>query len=396
VLRNDRPMSDIVQTESAGMLYPESEAEEVPASGRRRQEPTSFAEAPYPQTQRRSISEAESARFEVRPGDRRDSDRREGERRLGERRQGERRGASALRDEVQWTVAPGRRARTRLSDRRIFGMKASRLMLLVVALVAGGMAAFLATRGARPEPRSATEVAIQPAPAPVKAPTERVLVAKTTIGVGEHISPAALEWVDWPVKSMQPDYLTEASDPNAIKTLTGSLARAEVLAGEPIRPQKILKSDGSYLSAVLGEGMRAVSVAVAADSASGGFISPNDRVDVVLTRQMAPSELSKPVMQSEVILRNVRVLAINANLGNSTKDAPASKDAASAQPDMFKGQGTATLALDAAQSVVIINAASAGRLSLALRSAADFAKSTGAPVGGTNQAIRLTSPFWAN
>ena len=46
-------------------------------------------------------------------------------------------------------------------------------MLLAVALAAGGMAAFMATRGARPEVRPGTEVAIQTAPAPVKTPTER-------------------------------------------------------------------------------------------------------------------------------------------------------------------------------------------------------------------------------
>ena len=165
--------------------------------------------------------------------------------------------------------------------------------------------------------------------------------------------------------------------------LSGAVARTELLAGEPIRREKLGQAGAGYLSAILEPGKRAVAVPVSPRSASGGFIMPNDRVDVVLTTGAAGAETSS------TILENVRVLAINARLGASETEAATANPAES----MFAENALATLELDPAQAELIISAAN-GMLSLVLRPTADETPSADAATRAVNQNIRLTSPFW--
>ena len=81
-------------------------------------------------------------------------------------------------------------------------MRASRIILLLVALLAGGLAAFLATRGDAPQ---TVEVA-----GPTKIVQEakaQILVAKTAIGVGQRLSEETVEWQDWPELAVRPEYV---------------------------------------------------------------------------------------------------------------------------------------------------------------------------------------------
>jgi pilus assembly protein CpaB len=260
------------------------------------------------------------------------------------------------------------------------GIKPSRIALLVVALIAGGLAAWLAV-GRQPE---APPVAVveEAAPAP-EAPTVEVLVAKDSIPVGTRLTADLLEWQKWPETTVRAEYVTSAATPEAMTDLAGSVARSEMFAGEPIRTEKLGRAGAGYLSAILEPGKRAVSVAIDARSASGGFIVPNDHVDVVLTTATSSEQTSR------TILTNVRVLAINARLG--APDA----EAATATPEesMFADGALATLELDPAQAELIINAAN-GSLSLVLRPMSDTTETKDAAVQAINQTIRLTSPFW--
>src|SRR5690554_3216853 len=155
-------------------------------------------------------------------------------------------------------------------------MRPARIVLLVVALVAGGLAAFLVTRGGTPAPQQqlvTTEL--------IEEAKTQVLVAKAPIGVGERLNADVLEWQDWPQGAVRAEYVTVTAMPQAPADLTGAVARFEFFPGEPIREAKLVRSDQGYLSAVLSEGMRGVSVSVNAASSAGGFIVPNDHVDVV-------------------------------------------------------------------------------------------------------------------
>ena len=176
-------------------------------------------------------------------------------------------------------------------------MKAARLIVLGVALAAGAAAYWLSFS---PAPPPAKETP------PVAADTADVLVAKTDIGVGRSVAPENLAWQPWPVNAAGPLYIRRSERPNAIEDMQGYVARAPFIAGEPIREQKLVKANGSgFMSAILPAGMRAVSTEISAETGAGGFILPNDYVDVILTHEGNQSFVS------ETILRNVRVLAID-------------------------------------------------------------------------------------
>ena len=197
------------------------------------------------------------------------------------------------------------------------------------------------------------------APAPVvkvvqpQADTVEILVAKTDIGVGRAVSPENLAWQAWPAKVAGPLFIKRTARPNAIDELKGSVARSPFVVGEPIREQKLVKADGSgFLSAILPAGMRAVSTEISAETGAGGFILPNDYVDVLLTRAQDEHFVS------ETVLRNVRVLAIDQTI--EEKDGQ----------KVVVGK-TVTLELLPRQTEVLALSRRRGNLSLALRSLAD-------------------------
>ncbi|QDZ12979.1 Flp pilus assembly protein CpaB [Devosia ginsengisoli] len=257
-------------------------------------------------------------------------------------------------------------------------MKPARIILLVVALVAGGLAAFLVTRGGgAPAPQQAVQTEV------VQEARTQILVAKAPIGLGERLGPANLEWQDWPEGAVRSEYVTISAMPDAPADLKDAVARFEFFPGEPIREAKLVRADQGYLSAVLSEGMRGVSVSVSAESSAGGFVVPNDHVDVVLTRQTPAGQ------QSEVILSNVRVLAIGTRLGEmGTSGGQEDPNAPAPTPVTFANSAIATLELDPAQAETLINASTRGQLALTLRSVVDFSKSTVAETN-SNQTVRL-------
>jgi pilus assembly protein CpaB len=254
-------------------------------------------------------------------------------------------------------------------------MKPARLMLLLVAIVAGGLAAFLVTRGGpAPEQIITTEV--------VQEAKMQVLVASAPIGVGERLAPTNLQWQDWPEGAVRPEYVTISAMPDAPAELTGAVARFEFFPGEPIRQAKLVRSDQGYLSAVLDQGKRAVSVPITAETGAGGFILPNDRVDVLLTSSTEFGE------SSEVILSNVRILAIGKRLGEvGTSGGQEDPAAGTPTPVTFDDATIATIEVDVGQAEALATAVSQGNLTLALRSIADF--NNNSPSVGSSQTVRL-------
>ena len=181
-------------------------------------------------------------------------------------------------------------------------MKAARIVVLGVALAAGGAAAFLASPSPPPPPP----------PAPVaQFDTVDVLVAGAEIGIGQAVSPQTLRWQPWPTAAAaSANFIRRKERPNAVVEIAGSIARVPFSDGEPIREGKLIKADGSgYMAAVLPAGMRAISTPISPETGAGGFILPNDRVDVLLIRAQRVSNTE--VYSSETILSNVRVLAID-------------------------------------------------------------------------------------
>ena len=228
-------------------------------------------------------------------------------------------------------------------------MNTARIVVLTIALGAGGIAAYLAS-GSR-------ETA---APAPVaQLPTVEVLVAKSEIGLGQSVKPDDLQWQTWPTATSG-NFISKASKADAIKEITGSIARSPFIAGEPIREQKLVRADGSgFMAAILPAGFRAISTEISPETGAGGFILPNDRVDVILSkRERNPDTKGPDLTTSEIILTNVRVLAID--------QAPKEKEGTSSMVGK-----TATLELKPEQAETLARARQSGTLTLAVRSIVD-------------------------
>src|SRR5262245_29634731 len=65
-----------------------------------------------------------------------------------------------------------------------------------------------------------------------------VLVASADIGLGQTANETLLRWQPWPEDTANTGFVTKAASPNAISQYTGAIARAPILAGEPITNQK--------------------------------------------------------------------------------------------------------------------------------------------------------------
>ncbi|MCF6328118.1 MAG: Flp pilus assembly protein CpaB [Devosiaceae bacterium] len=303
-----------------------------------------------------------------------------------ERRKTERRQMDAMRAELQRAGSEKTKQNgfgkmfARSPGRRRFKM--SQVLLLALAIISGGMAAFFAMQQDPEliiEPTTKVEV--------IKEARVQVLTARQEIGVGQRLSKATLVWEEWPIGSVRSDYITIEAAPDALTDMGDALARFEIFPGEPIREQKLVRASQGYLSAILNSGMRGVSVPIRPETASGGFINPSDQVDVILTRD-TPLGLT-----SATILSNVKVLAIGARLGERGETgAPESEGDVSAQ--FFNENAIVTLELDTKGAEVIVGAVGLGKLSLVLRSMKDFADVGNMQLSTSNQAIRLSSPFW--
>jgi pilus assembly protein CpaB len=233
-------------------------------------------------------------------------------------------------------------------------MNRSRTIILAIAIVAGGIAAYLASGSDN-----------RPAPAPhvAQIPTADVLVAKNDIALGQTIAPDMLQWQTWTETTASNNFIKRKDRPNAVTELTGSIVRTPFIAGEPIRERKLVKANGSgFMAAILPSGMRAVSTEISPETGAGGFILPNDRVDVVLSRheklQSGPDAAQADFVSSQVVLSNIRVLAID--------QAPKEKEG----QNTVLGK-TVTLELTPPQVETLARARLSGTLSLALRSIAD-------------------------
>jgi pilus assembly protein CpaB len=243
-------------------------------------------------------------------------------------------------------------------------MNLARILVLLVALLAGGAAAYLALNLLNREPEIVTVVTPSPTAAPPAAPTiptDDVLVAARDIPIGTTISAADLSWQPWPLTAIAAAYISRSELTNGTADLVGTIARSTLFAGEPITDAKLASTDGAFLAALLPAGMRAVAVTISEDTAAGGFILPNDRVDVIMSR----FDPNTDRFITETILQNIRVLAIDQSVEEQ------------AGAPVVIGR-TATLELTAEQSEIITVAQQmSDRLALALRSLADAQEKPG-------------------
>jgi pilus assembly protein CpaB len=225
-----------------------------------------------------------------------------------------------------------------------------RALILVFALLAGGLAAWFAMPKA-----GDSGVAVLAAAAP-PPPSMGVLVAATDLAAGATLTAETLRWQDWPVAAVNAAFITQDAKPDAVVSMAGLVVRTGLVAGEPIYESRLVGAGAGYLSVMLATGRRAIAVRISAENTAGGFILPDDHVDVLHTvSSVDPS--GKMQAKSSLILQNVRVLAIDQMTADRQSDSVVGK--------------TATLELNAEQVEAISAAEASGALSLALRAVAD-------------------------
>ena len=240
-------------------------------------------------------------------------------------------------------------------------MDSRKLVLLVGALIVAALTAFFARTlmqgSAAP---TASAVPGQPA-APIDGPM--VLVATRALPIGTILDATALKYQPWPKELVENAYYIQGKVD--VKSLQGTVVRNAVTAGQPVTQGALVKpGDRGFLAAALGPGMRAVTFPVSAQTSVAGFVFPGDRIDLVLTQEVAGGGEGQPLKVSETFLRNVRVLATD----QRTENLPG--EDGKTQVRTF---GTVTVEATPKIAEQIAVAQTVGAISLSLRSIADNA-----------------------
>ncbi|TKB19968.1 MAG: Flp pilus assembly protein CpaB [Mesorhizobium sp.] len=181
-----------------------------------------------------------------------------------------------------------------------------------------------------------------------------IVVAAMPLKFGDALSADKLREIAWPAGAIPAGAFKTTKD-----ALAGNGARQalqSISANEPILAAKITgPGQRATLSAVLGEGMKAVSIRVNDVLGVAGFVFPGDRVDVLLTRSVHSND-GPDKSFVDVLLQSVKVLAID-QVADESKESPTVVKAV-------------TVEVDTKDAQKLTLAAGAGQLSLALRQAA--------------------------
>jgi pilus assembly protein CpaB len=240
-----------------------------------------------------------------------------------------------------------------------------RVLLLGFALLSGLAAAWLVMTM---QPK-ATVVVQQQQPK-----SQEILVSSAELGLGQTLTKESMRWQPWPENMLNPAYITRSAKPDALEELAGSVLRSRITVGEPILEKKLVPLKSNLLSTLLPPGKRAVAIRISVENTAGGFILPNDRVDVVHTIERQRGAQKQQV--SRTILQNVPVLAIDQTVDATRGDEKEKHDKGGSKSSSKSAAigKTATLELDPEQAEILASAEAEGRLSLSLRSVADNAE----------------------
>ena len=129
-----------------------------------------------------------------------------------------------------------------------------------------------------------------------------------------------MRWQSWPESAVLPAYVSRSTRPDALAGMVGAVVRGKMIAGEPIRDDKLGPVSNGLLSSMLPAGKRAVAVRITAEKTAGGLILPNDRVDVLHTLESADKPEGQKDYATRTILTNIVVLAVDQTLNETNKD----------------------------------------------------------------------------
>jgi pilus assembly protein CpaB len=230
-------------------------------------------------------------------------------------------------------------------------MSARQLIVLVIAAIAAvGALLLIRGLGARQAEQTAAEAE--------QIAGQQVLVAARDIPQGAALAPSDLAVALFPTSSVSPSFVRLDQNPSAQADFVNGVTRRAFVQGEPIVASSVVQPDGrGFLAAQLEPGFRAIAIEIEAITAVGGFIQPNDHVDVIMTARVSSREGGGEQTRSEIVLRDVRVLA----LGDRTNTQESGE-----APEIVEA-GVAVLELSAEDARLLAQADEMGTISLALR-----------------------------
>jgi pilus assembly protein CpaB len=225
-------------------------------------------------------------------------------------------------------------------------VRTSTIVMIAFAVLFGLLAVFVAQSWLN----SAAEQRLKSLEANKKPiSTRTIVVAAKPLRFGMEVTEAQLREISWPDAALPAGSFAKIAD-----VLTGKrIALGAIEPNEPLLGSKITgPGQRATLSAMLRDGLKAVTIRVNDVDGVGGFVLPGDRVEVSLTRQ-----IDKTNATSEVVLQNVRVLAVDQIADERTE-----------KPTVVKA---VTLEVDEIGAQKLTLAASVGSLSLMLRKAGE-------------------------
>jgi len=195
-------------------------------------------------------------------------------------------------------------------------------------------------------------------------PHTDVVMAETTIPAHTRITEEMLEVRSIPADVAHPDSGQDVS------LFIGGIARSEIVRGEQVLTSRVHTEDmRATLSYRIPEDKRAVSIPVGSVTGVSGYITPGDKVDILLT--ISDSEINDGESTTFTLLQNIKVMAIG-ELPREVED------------DEARPVGTVTLEVDPEQAEVLAYANQHGSFHLTLRSPADEEIVTLDAFGATN------------
>ena len=169
-------------------------------------------------------------------------------------------------------------------------------IMMSVALIAGLMAVFLASQWLDAKSGSGMT---------------KVAVASTDISLGQRLTPELMEMVDWPSRSVPPGAFQQ------LNGLDGRVLKTNMLRGEPVLQAKLapVGTQGG-LSAVIGDGKRAITVRVNDVIGVAGFALPGNYVDIIVnTQRESSATAARDNSISKIVLERILVLAVAQEVG---------------------------------------------------------------------------------
>ena len=219
-------------------------------------------------------------------------------------------------------------------------MRIKALMLATAGLTVAGGSAYIAQTLINTNAAESS-----PAPAVRLVP---VVIAASDISFGQEIERTMLSTIKWPEDALPPGVFTEFTDLLPTGEDEGRRARRAIGKGELVLAGKV-SNFGEKVTIVqtLGPNRRAMAIKVDAETAVGGFVTPGDYVDVLLTQGREES------LRAVTILQNIRVIGVDQDSDE--------------QSDMPEVARTVTVEITPEQGQRLALAQEAGTLSLTLR-----------------------------